>query len=80
MNTPIDILVWVDENGDVLYEGLTQNAISFLRIEDPEYMPEDIIEIHVSPEEFAERIPRSLNVMVQCGQNKFVKLSPGTLQ
>lgn len=57
-----DILVWLDEEMDVVCCGYTEAGETFLRTIYPPYTNGDILEIISHPEEFKASIPFNINV------------------
>lgn len=57
-----DILIWIDEEGDVVCRSYTENGTKFLQAMDKRYLQGDVLEIISHPEEFKKHIPPMLKV------------------
>ena len=66
MNDPLavgyDVLIWIDEDGDIVCKAYTPEGDQFLLKLWPTYQKGDIMEIVSSPEEFFAAVPPDLNV------------------
>lgn len=80
MTKDYDIVVWIDEDGDVVFAGFTPAAKAFIDAMYPEFTRFDTLVVEGTPEEFAETICPTLRIgCVQFGTNKVFKLAPGAL-
>ena len=57
-----DIVVWVDEDGDIVARGFSPLGHKTLRGFVNKYRPGDIVQIYCSPEEFEADIPDGVHV------------------
>lgn len=57
-----DILIWIDEEGDVVSRAYTDQGTKFLQAMDKRYVQGDILEIISHPEEFKKHLPPMLKV------------------
>lgn len=57
-----DILIWIDEEGDVVCRSYTGSGTDFLQTMDKRYMQGDVLEIISHPEEFKKHLPPKLKV------------------
>lgn len=57
-----DVLVWIDEEGDVVCRAYTDEGTDFLRGMDNRYVRGDVLEIISHPDEFKKHIPPKLKV------------------
>lgn len=76
----IDLLVWMDAEGDILLQAITGLGIAFLFDNYEGYMAGDHIQIDISPEELAADVPPSIGIgCMMNGLNKVFKLPPASL-
>lgn len=64
-----DVLIWIDEEGDVVCRSYTEGGTKFLQTMDKRYLQGDVLEIVSHPEVFKKHIPPMLKVG---------SISPGT--
>lgn len=57
-----DILIWIDEEGDVVCQAYTESGTKFLQTMDQRYILGDVLEIVTHPEVFKKHIPPMLRV------------------
>lgn len=57
-----DIVVWVDEEGDIVARGFSDTGHTALRRYVNEYQRGDIVQIYVPPKEFEADMPTDLTV------------------
>lgn len=57
-----DVLVWIDEDGDVVCDSRTREGTEFLCTIHPSYEMGQILQIMCTPEEFANHLPSGILV------------------
>jgi hypothetical protein len=71
-----DIVVWVDNDGDIVCRAFTSPGHKAIRKLVNDYRRGDIVQIYNSPEEFQAEMPESLAIgMLQKQSKKVVPLS-----
>lgn len=69
-----DVLVWIDDDGDVVCNSLSAEGLAFLRSLDPSYEEHQILQIMCRPDEFANLVPN--NVLVGMRRSPSGKIVP----
>jgi len=62
--TGYDVIVWVDEDGDIVARGFSRQGHSALRAFVNKYHAGDIVQIYCTPEAFMDELPTDLAVGV----------------
>lgn len=76
-----DVLVWIDEEGDIVCRAYTEGGTRFLQAMDKRYIQGDVLEIISHPEEFKKNIPPMLKVgSISPKSKKVTKMSTPGLQ
>lgn len=57
-----DILVWIDEDEDVVAQAYTEEGATFLKSMDGRYNRGDVLEIISHPDEFKRHVPPRLKI------------------
>lgn len=57
-----DILVWIDEDGDVVSQSYTESGTVFLKSMDSRYLQGDVLQIISHPDEFKTHVPPKLKI------------------
>jgi len=60
--TGYDIVVWVDQDGDIVARGFTKLGHSTLRAFVNKYRAGDIVQIYCNPEEFTDELASNVRV------------------
>lgn len=69
-----DILVWIDDDGDVVCSNLTERGYGFLRTLTTDFEDGQVLQIMCTPEEFANQVPD--NVLVGMRMHPSGKVVP----
>lgn len=76
-----DVLVWMDEDKDIVCQSYTEKGTEFLKTLDKRYAEGDVLEIISHPDEFKAHIPPNLVVgSISPRTNKITKMTAGQLQ
>jgi hypothetical protein len=57
-----DLVVWIDDDGDIVTRGFTERGLNFLKTILPQVRFEDIVMITAGPDEFAQAVGEYLKV------------------
>lgn len=79
--TEYDVIIWIDEDGDIVCRGITRRGEEFLQTLYEPYKMFDILEILSHPEEFQAMVPSDVRVgTVHPESKKVFPFSPQALQ
>ena len=57
-----DVLIWIDEDGDVVSRAYTSRGEQLLKTMDQRYVLGDVLEIITHPETFKKHVPPTIRV------------------